>query len=132
MGKQWKQCETLCFWAPKSLHMVTAAMKLKDPYSLEGSYGQPRGHIKKQRHYFVNKGPSKKKTKQNKTKTKVRLVKAMVFPVVMCGCESWSIKNAERQRIEAFELWSLLYHHNLKSSILQCSAFFMFTSHICT
>ena len=35
-GKQWKQCQTLCFWAPKSLQMVTAAMKLKDPYSLEG------------------------------------------------------------------------------------------------
>ena len=37
--------------------------------------------------------------------TKVRLVKAMVFPVVMCGCESWSIKKAECQRIDAFELW---------------------------
>ena len=37
--------------------------------------------------------------------TKVRLVKAMVFPVVMCGCESWTIKKAECQRIDAFELW---------------------------
>ena len=37
--------------------------------------------------------------------TKVRLVKAMVFPVVMCGCESWSVKKAERQRIDAFEVW---------------------------
>ena len=37
--------------------------------------------------------------------TKVRLVKAMVFPVVMYGCESWTIKNAECQRIDAFELW---------------------------
>ena len=35
-GKQWKQCQSLFFWAPKSLQMVTAAMKLKDPYSLEG------------------------------------------------------------------------------------------------
>ena len=35
-GKQWKQCQTLFFWAPKSLQMVTAAMKLKDDYSLEG------------------------------------------------------------------------------------------------
>ena len=34
-GEQWKQCQTLCFWAPKSLQMVTAAMKLKDAYSLE-------------------------------------------------------------------------------------------------
>ena len=37
--------------------------------------------------------------------TKVRLVKAMVFPVVMYGCESWTVKNAERRRIDAFELW---------------------------
>ena len=37
--------------------------------------------------------------------TKVRLVKAMVFPVVMFGCESWTIRKAERQRIDAFELW---------------------------
>ena len=37
--------------------------------------------------------------------TKVRLVKAMVFPVVMYGCESWTVKKAERQRIDAFELW---------------------------
>ena len=37
--------------------------------------------------------------------TKVRLVKAMVFPVVMNGCESWTIKKAERRRIDAFELW---------------------------
>ena len=37
--------------------------------------------------------------------TKIHLVKAMVFPVVMHGCESWTIKKAERQRIDAFELW---------------------------
>ena len=45
------------FWAPKSLQMVTAAMKLKDTPWKE-SYDQPRQHIKKQRHYFANKGPS--------------------------------------------------------------------------
>ena len=37
--------------------------------------------------------------------TKIRLVKAVVFPVVMCGCESWTVKKAECQRIDAFELW---------------------------
>ena len=46
------------FWAPKSLQMVTAAMKLKDAYSWKESYDQPGRHIKKQRHYFANKGPS--------------------------------------------------------------------------
>ena len=56
-GKQWEQCQTLFWGAPKSLQMVTAAIILKDAYSLE-SYDQPRQHIKKQRHYFVNKGPS--------------------------------------------------------------------------
>ena len=58
MGKQWKQWLTLFFWAPKSLQTVTAAMKLKDADSLEGKLDQPRQHIKKQRHYFANKGLS--------------------------------------------------------------------------
>ena len=49
------------------------------------SYDQPRQHIQKQRHYLP---------------TKVRLVKAMVFPVVMYGCESWTMKKAECQRID--------------------------------
>ena len=44
--------------APKSLQMVIAALKLKDAFSLKKSYDQPRQHIKKQGHYFVNKGPS--------------------------------------------------------------------------
>ena len=56
MEKQWKQWLTLFLGAPKSLQMVIAAMKLKDTYSLE-NYDQPRQHIKKQRHYFVNKVP---------------------------------------------------------------------------
>ena len=42
MGKQWKLCQTLFFWAPKSLQMVIAAMKLKDAYFLEGNYDQLR------------------------------------------------------------------------------------------
>ena len=46
------------FWASKSLQMVIAAMKLKDAYSWKESYDQPRQNIKKQRHYFANKGPS--------------------------------------------------------------------------
>ena len=54
------------------------------------SYDQSRQHIKKQRHNFANK---------------VRLVKAMILPVVMYGCESCAIKKAEHRRIGAFELW---------------------------
>ena len=57
MGEQWKKWETL-FWAPKSLQMVTAAMKLKDACSWKKNYDQPRQHIKRQRHYFADKGPS--------------------------------------------------------------------------
>ena len=45
-------------WAPKSLQMVTAAMNLKDACSLEENYDNPRQHIKEQRHYFANQGPS--------------------------------------------------------------------------
>ena len=80
-------CHSLHFHAPKSLQMVTVAIKLKDTCSLEGSYDQPRQDILKQRHYFANK---------------VHLVKAMVFPVVMYGCESWTIKKTECQKIDAF------------------------------
>ena len=90
MGKQWKQWQTLFSWAPKVLQMVTAAMKLNILAPWKKAYDQPRELIKKQRHYFA---------------TKVHLVKAMVFPVVMYGWESWTLKKAEHQRIDAFELW---------------------------
>ena len=53
---------------------------------------------------MVNKD-SKLKNRDITLPTKVHLVKAMVFPVVMCGCESWTIKKAECRRIDAFELW---------------------------
>ena len=71
---------SLFSWAPKRLQMVTVAMKLKDACSLEESYDQPREHIKKQSFALP---------------TKVHIVKAMVFPVVMYGCESWTIRKAE-------------------------------------
>ena len=58
VGETVEQWQTLFSWAPKSLQMVTAAMKLKDTYFLEEKLCQPRQHIKKQRHYFANKGPS--------------------------------------------------------------------------
>ena len=81
MGKQWKQCQTLFLGAPKSLQMVTGAMKLKDAYSLEGKFMTNLDSIFKSRDITLP--------------IKVRLVKAMVFPVVMCGCESWTVKKAE-------------------------------------
>ena len=56
-GETMETVVTLFFWAPKSLHMVIAAMKLKDTLWKE-SNDQHRQHIKKQRHYFVHKGPS--------------------------------------------------------------------------
>ena len=61
MGNTWGNsgnCQTLFFWALKSLQMVIAAVKLKDAYSLEENYDQPRQHIQKQRHYFANQRPS--------------------------------------------------------------------------
>ena len=61
MGNRWgnsgNSVRRYFLGAPKSLQMVTAAMKLKDAYSLEESYDKARQHIKKQRHYFANKGP---------------------------------------------------------------------------
>ena len=58
MGKQRKQWQTSFSRSPKSLQMMTAAMKLKDACYLKESYNQYRHHIKKQRHYFANKCPS--------------------------------------------------------------------------
>ena len=58
MQKQWNQRQTLHFWAPKSLQMVTAAMKLKSLDPWKDHYDPPRRYIKKQRHHFANKGPS--------------------------------------------------------------------------
>ena len=80
MRKQWKQ--RLYFWAPKSLLMVTAAMKLKDGYSLEGKVITNLENIFKSRDITLP--------------TKVCLVKAMVFPVVTYGCERWTVKKAVR------------------------------------
>ena len=82
MGKQWKQCQTLFLGAPKSLQMVIAAMKLKDACLLLG------------RKVMTNLD-SIFKSRDITLPTKVRLVKAMVFPMVMYGCESWTVKKAE-------------------------------------
>ena len=71
--------------------MVIAAMKLKDTYSLEEK--------------VMTNLDSILKSKDITLSTKVYLVKAVVFPVVMYGCESWTIKKAECQRTDAFELW---------------------------
>ena len=92
MGKQWKQCQTLFWGAPKSLQRVISAMKLKDAYLHLG------------RKVLTNLD-SIFKSKDITLPTKVRLVKAMVLPVVMYECESWTVKKAEHGRIDAFELW---------------------------
>ena len=89
MGKQWKHCQTLFWGAPKSLQMVTEAMKLR--------------RLLLGRKVMTNQD-SICKSRDVTLPTKVRVVKAMVFPVVMYGCESWTVKKAERQRIDAFEL----------------------------
>ena len=81
--------ETLFSWAPKSLQMATAAMKLR--CLLLG------------RKAIINLD-SILKSRHVTLPTKVHLVKAMVFPVVMYGCESWTIKKAECRRSDAFEL----------------------------
>ena len=69
---------------------MTAVMKLKDTCSLEE---------------VMTNLDSIFKSRDMTLATKVHLVKAMVFPVVMYGCENWTIKKAERGRIDAFQLW---------------------------
>ena len=81
MGKQWKQCQTLFFWAPK----ITA----------DGD----RSHETERRLLLGRKVMTNLdsifRSRDITLPTKVRLVKAMVFPVVMYGCESWTVKKAE-------------------------------------
>ena len=91
MGKQWRQWQILIWGAPKSLQMVIAAMKLKERCLLLG------------RNVMTNLD-SLLESRDITLSTKVRLVKAMVFPVVMYGCESWTIKKAEHRRTDSFEL----------------------------
>ena len=78
-------------WALKSLQMVTASMKLKDALLLGRK--------------AMTKLDSMLESREITLPTKFCLVKAVVFPVVMYRCESWTIKKAECQRIDAFELW---------------------------
>ena len=73
------------------LQLVIAAMKLKDTYTLEEKLWPTKIAYSKAETLLCQKN--------------VRLVKAMVFPVVMYGCESWTLKKAERRRIDAFKLW---------------------------
>ena len=92
MGKQWKQWQTLIFWAPKSLQMVTASLEIKR-------------HLLFGRKVMTNLY-SILKSRDIITLTKnVSLAKAILFPVVMYGCKSWTIKKAELQRTDALELW---------------------------
>ena len=90
MGKLETVSDFLFWRAPKSLQMVTAAMKLR--------------HLLLGRKVMTNRD-SIFKSRDITLPTKVRLVKAMVFLVVMYGCERWTVKKAERRRIDAFELW---------------------------
>ena len=88
MGKQWKQWLTLFLGAPKSLQMVIDEIKR---------------HLLLGRKIMANLD-SIFKSRDITLPTKAHLVKAMVFPS-MYGCESWTVKKAERRRIDAFELW---------------------------
>ena len=90
MGKLWKQWLTLCFWAPKPLQMVTAVMKLR--------------HLLLGRKVMTNID-SILKSRDITLSAKVCLVKAMVFPGVMCGCESQRIKRTKCRGIDGVALW---------------------------
>ena len=90
MGNRWRNSGGPLFWgAPKSLQMVTATMKLKGTWSLKEKLWPTLVAYWKT---------------ETTLPTKVCLVKAVIFPVVMYGCESWTIKKAKHWRIDAFEL----------------------------
>jgi len=89
--KKWKRWQVLFSWAPKSLWVVTVAMKLKDACSLEEK---------------LTKLDSTFKSRDITLPTKVHIVKAMVFPAIRYECESWPIEKAECQKTDIFELCS--------------------------
>ena len=101
MWKQWKQWHTLFFGAPKSLLFVTAAMKLKDTFSLEEKLWQPRQHI----------------NRDIALPTNICLAKAMIFPVVMYGDESWAIKKAESWAPKNWCFWTVVLEKTLESPL---------------
>ena len=84
------EIEILFSWAPKPLWMITAGTKLKDTCSRIKAMINLDNVLKSRDIILL---------------TKVPIVKAVVFPVVMYGCESWTMDKAEHQRIDAFELW---------------------------
>ena len=90
MGKQWKQWLTLFFWAPKITTDGDCSHEIRRHSLLGRTVMTNLDSILKSRDITLS--------------TKVHLVEAMVFPVVMYGCESWTIKKAEHWRIDAFEL----------------------------
>ena len=91
MGKQWKQCQTLFFGGSKITADGDCRHEIKRRLLLGRKAMTNLDNILKSRDVTLP--------------TKVHLVKAMVFPVVVYGCESWTIKKTERRRIDAFELW---------------------------
>ena len=93
MENGWGKSDRFLFWgggASKITADGDCSHEIKHAWFLEESYDQSRQRIKKQRHYIPNKGPYSQAT---------------VFPVVMYGCENWTVKKAEPRRIGAFELW---------------------------
>ena len=91
MGKQWKQCQTFIFGGSKITADGDCSHEIKRRLLLGRKVMTNLDSILKSRGISLS--------------TKVRLVKAMVFSVVMYGCESWTVKKAERRRIDAFDLW---------------------------
>ena len=91
MGKQRKQCQTLFFWGSKITADGDCSHEIKRRLLIGRRVMTNLDSILKSRDITLS--------------TKVHLVKAMVFPVVMYGCESWTIQKAECQKIDAFQLW---------------------------
>ena len=91
----------------KTMETVTDFIFLGSKFTADGDCSHEiKRHLLLGRKFMINLG-SILKSRDITLSTKVQIVKAMVFPVVMYGCESWTMKKAEHQRIDAFELWLL-------------------------
>ena len=100
-GKQWKQCQILFFCGSKITADGECSHEIKRRLLLGRKVMTNLDSIFKSRDITLL--------------SKVCLVKAMVFPLVIYGCESWTMKKAERRRIDAFELWRAVIHGVAKS-----------------
>ena len=99
-GGKWKQCQTLFSWAPKSLQILTASLKLKDPCFLKEKLWQTRQHFKKQRHHFAKQGPY-----------------SQSYGLSSSQVQIWELEHKEGWVLKNWCLWTVVLEKTLESTL---------------